>query len=74
MERDGHPAVHLPEDTMISTPIPAQPTFMNTGLDLYANLPFKVRDLSPATVRYGRKELDIALVEMPGLADSSRFR
>ena len=53
---------------MISTPIPAQPTFMNTGLDLYANLPFKVRDLSPATVRYGRKELDIALVEMPGLA------
>jgi adenosylhomocysteinase len=41
---------------------------MNTGLDLYANLPFKVRDLSPATVRFGRKELELALVEMPGLA------
>ena len=53
---------------MISPPIPAQPTFMNTGLDLYADLPYKVRDLSEATVRYGRKELDIALVEMPGLA------
>jgi adenosylhomocysteinase len=53
---------------MITTPIPAQPTFMNTGLDLFANLPFKVRDLSPATVRFGRKELDLALVEMPGLA------
>jgi adenosylhomocysteinase len=52
---------------MISPPIPAQPTFMNTELALYADMPFKVRDLSEATVRYGRKELDLALVEMPGL-------
>jgi len=28
---------------------------------------FKVADLSPATVRYGRKELELALYEMPGL-------
>jgi adenosylhomocysteinase len=53
---------------MISTPIAPAPTFMNTGLALFAELPFKVRDLSPETVRYGRKDLDLALEEMPGLA------
>jgi adenosylhomocysteinase len=53
---------------MISTPIASQPTFMNTGLALFAELPFKVRDLSPEMVRYGRKDLELALVEMPGLA------
>ena len=54
--------------SMISNPLPTGPTFMNTGLALFADMPFKVRDLSPETVRYGRKELDLALVEMPGLA------
>ena len=43
------------------------PSFMNTGLPLFAELPFKVKDLSEATVRYGRKEIEIAEVEMPGL-------
>jgi len=43
-------------------------TFMDTGLALFAGLPHKVRDLSEGTVRFGRKELDLALVEMPGLA------
>ena len=52
---------------MITTPIQTAPTFMNTGLALFADLPFKVKDLSPETVRFGRKELDLALVEMPGL-------
>ncbi len=42
--------------------------FMSTGLPLFAGLPHKVADLSPATVRFGRKEMDLALVEMPGLA------
>ncbi len=46
----------------------AQNTFMDTGLPLFANLPNKVADLSEATVRFGRKELDLALHEMPGLA------
>ncbi|MFH1463088.1 MAG: adenosylhomocysteinase [Pseudomonadota bacterium] len=41
---------------------------MHTGLPLFAGLPHKVRDLSPATVRFGRKEMELALVEMPGLA------
>ena len=43
-------------------------TFLDTGLPLFAGLPHKVADLSDATVRFGRKELDLALVEMPGLA------
>ena len=56
------------EVSMISNPIPSGPTFMNTGLTLFADMPFKVKDLSPETVRFGRKELELALVEMPGLA------
>lgn len=43
-------------------------TFMDTNLPLFANLPHKVRTLDPETVRFGRKELDLALHEMPGLA------
>ena len=42
--------------------------FMNTNLPLFANLPHKVKDLSADTIRFGRKEMDIALYEMPGLA------
>ncbi len=42
-------------------------TFMDTGLPLFAGLPHKIADLSPESVRFGRKELDLALVEMPGL-------
>ena len=43
------------------------PTFLDTGLPLFADLPSKVRDTSPETIRFGRKELELALVEMPGL-------
>jgi adenosylhomocysteinase len=46
----------------------AKAPFLDTGLPLFADLPFKVADLSEATVRFGRKELDLALFEMPGLA------
>lgn len=42
--------------------------FMDTGLPLFSGLPYKVADLSDAAVRFGRKELDLALYEMPGLA------
>ncbi|OIP44577.1 MAG: adenosylhomocysteinase [Deltaproteobacteria bacterium CG2_30_63_29] len=41
---------------------------MNTGLPLFANLPHKVADMSATSVRFGRKELELALHEMPGLA------
>ena len=42
-------------------------TFMETGLPLFAGLSHKVADMSDASVRFGRKELELALHEMPGL-------
>jgi adenosylhomocysteinase len=45
----------------------AATTFMNTGLPLSSDAPFKVRDLSAETVRFGRKEIELAEHEMPGL-------
>ncbi|MEE2752269.1 MAG: adenosylhomocysteinase [Myxococcota bacterium] len=41
---------------------------MDTNLPLFAGQPYRVADLSADTIRFGRKELDLALVEMPGLA------
>jgi len=43
-------------------------TFMNTNLPLFAGLPYRVKNMSAETLRFGRKELELALVEMPGLA------
>jgi adenosylhomocysteinase len=40
---------------------------MDTNLPLVCDLPYKVRDLSPESVRFGRKEMDLAEHEMPGL-------
>ena len=42
-------------------------TFLDTGLPLFSDLPHKVADLSPQTVAFGRKEIDLAEHEMPGL-------
>ncbi len=42
-------------------------TFIDTGLPLFSDLPYKVADLSPKTVAYGRKEIELAEHEMPGL-------
>ncbi|MCA9285639.1 MAG: adenosylhomocysteinase, partial [Phycisphaerales bacterium] len=42
-------------------------TFMDTGLPLFSDLPFKVADLSAKTVAFGRKEIELAEHEMPGL-------
>jgi adenosylhomocysteinase len=41
--------------------------FMDTGLPIFSDLPYKVADLSPATVAWGRKEIELAEHEMPGL-------
>ena len=41
---------------------------MDTGLPLFAGLEYKIADESPEAVAFGRKELDLALHEMPGLA------
>ena len=43
-------------------------TFMDTLLPLFGGFDHKVADLSDDTIRFGRKELELALVEMPGLA------
>ncbi|HEY0840044.1 MAG TPA: adenosylhomocysteinase [Vulgatibacter sp.] len=40
---------------------------MSSGLPLISDLPYKVRDLSPETVRFWRKEIELAEHEMPGL-------
>ncbi|MFK7959342.1 MAG: adenosylhomocysteinase [Phycisphaerales bacterium] len=40
---------------------------MDTGLPLLSDLPYKVADLSPETVAFGRKEIELAEHEMPGL-------
>ncbi len=37
------------------------------GESIFAELPFKVADLSPETVAFGRKEIELAEYEMPGL-------
>ena len=40
---------------------------MDTELPVFSDLPYKVNDLSPATVAFGRKEIELAEHEMPGL-------
>ena len=40
---------------------------LNTGLALTSGLPYKVADMSDSEVAFGRKELELALHEMPGL-------
>jgi adenosylhomocysteinase len=47
--------------------IRASQPFLNTGLVLFANDPGKVASLDAKSVRWGRKELDLAEDEMPGL-------
>ena len=45
----------------------ATETFMDTGLPLFNDFPYKVQDLSEDSVRFGRKEIELAEHEMPGL-------
>jgi len=47
-------------------------TFMDTGLPLKSDLPYKVADLSPETIAFGRKEIELAEHEMPGLMATRR--
>ena len=42
-------------------------TFSDTNLPLFSDLAFKVADLSAQTVAFGRKEIELAEHEMPGL-------
>ena len=52
----------------MNAPLPKTETFMDTDEPLFSKRSYKVADLSADTVRFGRKELELALVEMPGLA------
>jgi adenosylhomocysteinase len=45
----------------------AAATFMNTGLPLFSEFRYKVKDLSLEAVTLGRKEIQLAEHEMPGL-------
>ena len=42
-------------------------TFMDTNLELFSGLEHKVADLSQKSITFGRKEIELALHEMPGL-------
>ncbi len=42
-------------------------SWLGTGEALFSGREYKVRDMSPDTVRYGRKEIELAEHEMPGL-------
>ena len=42
-------------------------SFGETGLSLFGGGAHRVADLSAETVRFGRKEIDLAEHEMPGL-------
>lgn len=50
----------------------ASPTFLSTGLTLTTDLQHKVADLSDKTVTFGRKEIELAEHEMPGLMASRK--
>ncbi|MCH8165301.1 MAG: adenosylhomocysteinase [Planctomycetes bacterium] len=53
--------------TALSSPVTSAGTFLDTGLPLFSDLPYKVADLSSKTVAFGRKEIELAEHEMPGL-------
>jgi len=42
-------------------------TFLNTGLPLFGGVSHRVADLSPETITFGRREIELAEHEMPGL-------
>ena len=46
--------------------------FLDTGLPLFDGLPRRVADLSPETVAFGRREIELAEHEMPGLMELRR--
>ena len=46
---------------------PAPTTFLDTGLELLSKPAYKVKCTAPETVRFGRKEIELAEHEMPGL-------
>ena len=52
---------------MTASVVPVEKTFMSTGLPLFSGLQNKVASLDEDIVRFGRKEIELAEHEMPGL-------
>ena len=50
-----------------NTAATATKTFLDTGLELLSNPAYKVKCTAPETIRFGRKEIELAEHEMPGL-------
>jgi adenosylhomocysteinase len=60
---------------MTTSVVDISDTFMDTGLQLFSDAPFKVKDLDAETVRRGRKQIELAEREMPGLmATREKYR
>ena len=57
--------------SVTGTPTRPRP-FLDTGLPLFGDLPRRVADLSPETVAFGRREIELAEHEMPGLRELRR--
>jgi len=57
----------LLENLHVSQTASTTETFMNTGLPLLGDLPYKVHSLDADVVAFGRKEIELAEHEMPGL-------
>ena len=55
------------ENQHVSQTASTTETFMNTDLPLLGDLPFKVHSLDADVVAFGRKEIELAEHEMPGL-------
>ena len=51
----------------MSPSVTESPTFMDTNLPIVSDMPFKVASLDPELVALGRKEIELAEHEMPGL-------
>jgi len=52
---------------MSTSVLPFHAPFMSTGLALFSGEAFRVASMDATAIAWGRKELDLALYEMPGL-------
>ena len=50
---------------MSIAPVSEASTFLDTGLPLFGELSYKVREMSPETIRYGRKERRLGANKVP---------
>ena len=57
---------------MATALLPIEKKFMDTGLKLFSGLDSKVVDFTPESIAFGRKEIDLAEYEMPGLMETRR--